>query len=245
MTILGKLDQEYLLRTIESGMALGERRQLFLWSQGPLQALLPHEALLCMELGAAGTVERVECLHRAVVDGAALVRLKDTLAPALAAVWRAGPGLPAIIEAHGADEHAALLCAAGFDNALVHGCLPARGAATVFALLAMPVVPEGRHAYLLQLLLPYLHLALLRMPGQGGADGAGGEVPGRALARALSGRELAILGAVRAGRSNGEVARQLGISVPTVKNHLQRIYRVLGVGNRAHALARCHALRLL
>jgi DNA-binding CsgD family transcriptional regulator len=30
-----------------------------------------------------------------------------------------------------------------------------------------------------------------------------------------------------------------------VKNHLQRSYRVLGVANRAHAVARCMALRLL
>jgi DNA-binding CsgD family transcriptional regulator len=37
----------------------------------------------------------------------------------------------------------------------------------------------------------------------------------------------------------------LGISAATVKNHLQRIYRTLGVSNRAHALARCSALRLL
>jgi DNA-binding CsgD family transcriptional regulator len=37
----------------------------------------------------------------------------------------------------------------------------------------------------------------------------------------------------------------LGISGLTVKNHLQRIYRTLGVSNRAHALARCMDLRLL
>jgi DNA-binding CsgD family transcriptional regulator len=37
----------------------------------------------------------------------------------------------------------------------------------------------------------------------------------------------------------------LGISALTVKNHLQRIYRTLGVANRAHALARCMELRLL
>jgi len=30
-----------------------------------------------------------------------------------------------------------------------------------------------------------------------------------------------------------------------VKNHLQRIYKALGVSNRTHALARCLALRLL
>jgi DNA-binding CsgD family transcriptional regulator len=41
------------------------------------------------------------------------------------------------------------------------------------------------------------------------------------------------------------MGRLLGISALTVKNHLQRIYRTLGVNNRAHALARCMDLRLL
>ena len=50
---------------------------------------------------------------------------------------------------------------------------------------------------------------------------------------------------LREGKSNDEMARILGISALTVKNHLQRIYRMLGVSNRAHALARCLELRLL
>jgi DNA-binding CsgD family transcriptional regulator len=37
----------------------------------------------------------------------------------------------------------------------------------------------------------------------------------------------------------------LGISALTVRNHWQRIYRTLGVSNRAHALARCLDLQLL
>ena len=228
MMILSAQEQEYLLRTIESGMALDTRRQLFLWAQGPLQALLPHEVLLCLQLDATGGVERVECLHRAVFDRAALARITDELAPALAAAWRAQPVTVAD----------AWLRAAGFDNALVHGCIPAHGAATVFALLGMPVHPDARHAYLLQLVLPYLHLGLLRTPGQGVARES-------APARALSERELAVLEAVCAGRTNDEVGRALGISALTVKNHLQRVYRVLGVANRAHAVARCLALRLL
>ncbi len=50
---------------------------------------------------------------------------------------------------------------------------------------------------------------------------------------------------MREGKSNYEVGAILGISAMTVKNHLQRIYRTLGVSNRTHALARCMALRLL
>jgi len=249
MTILCRLEQEYLLRTIESGQALTDRRQLFLWAQGPLQGLLPHEVLLCMVLDAAGAIVRVECLHRAVLDSAALARLTHELAPmlasALALAWRSGAMAPAVLNVEEGGGALAgcipALRASGFDNVLVHGSAPLSGPATVFALLGMPLRLDTRHGYFLQLLLPYLHLALLRLPG----------APAPALdaacapARALSGRERAILERIRDGRTNDEVALQLGISALTVKNHLQRVYRVLGVENRAHAVARCLALRLL
>jgi len=243
MTILGRAEQEYLLRTIESGMALHDRRQLFLWAQGPLQALLPHEVLLCIGMDGAGRVLRVECLHRAVLDGAALARLTQELAPALVQAWRAGASAPAVLDGEQGDDVAcaALLRASGFEHALVHGCMPLAGPGGVFVLLGMPSRPEARHGYFLQLLLPYLHLALLRLPAPVALLSGNDTAP----ARALSPRERAILERIRDGRSNEEVALQLGISKLTVKNHLQRVYRVLGVGNRAHAVARCLALRLL
>lgn len=236
MTILDKLEQEYLLRTIESGVDLTERRQLFLWTQGAFQALLPHDIMLCMRLDAAGSVDHVECLHRTVLDRAALAQLKTHVAPALVARWQAGRSMPIVI-----DATDIALRAAGVDHALVHGSVQPGAAGTVFALLGMPSRPDARHAYFLQLLVPYLHLALLRMPVAVSA-GQGAEQP---PVRPLSGRELAVLDRIRAGHSNEEVGRQLGISALTVKNHLQRSYRVLGVANRAHAVARCMALRLL
>jgi DNA-binding CsgD family transcriptional regulator len=63
--------------------------------------------------------------------------------------------------------------------------------------------------------------------------------------RPLSARETEIVGWLREGKSNEEMAQILGTTAMTVKNHRQRIYRLLGVGNRAHALARCLELRLL
>ena len=244
MSMLSGVEQEQLLRCIESGIALEDRRQLFLWAQGPLQALLPHQALLCIGVDRAGMVTRVECLHRAPLDGAARAWLMNQLGPALALAWCAGQPAPALLAPGegGVLAHCApLLRASGFNNALVHGCIPPAGSGSVFALLGMPTHPHGRDGYLLQLLLPYLHLACLRLPpAQAVASGA--QAP---PARSLSARERAILERIRDGRTNEEVALQLGISALTVKNHLQRVYRVLGVGNRAHAVARCLTLRLL
>ncbi|MCD2518900.1 LuxR C-terminal-related transcriptional regulator [Massilia sp. G4R7] len=243
MVILSKLEQEYLLRTIESGIELFDLRALFLWAQGPLQALLPHEAMLCLQLDASGAVVRSECLHRAVLDGAALTLLAR-LGEELAAAWRAGPGLPAVLDpvlpGGQLSGCAELLRESGFENVLVHGSAPLEGGATLFALFGLPLRPGPRQGHFLQLLLPYLHLGLLRAPART-RPAAATAVP----ARPLSARELAILACLRAGRSNEEAGEALGISALTVKNHLQRIYRALGVANRAHAVARCLELRLL
>jgi ATP/maltotriose-dependent transcriptional regulator MalT len=61
----------------------------------------------------------------------------------------------------------------------------------------------------------------------------------------LSERELEVLGLLASGRSNAEIARDLVISVGTVKTHTNNIYRKLGARNRAEALARARRLHLV
>ena len=53
--------------------------------------------------------------------------------------------------------------------------------------------------------------------------------------QALTERELEILGLVTRGASNAQIARALWVSDPTVKFHLSRIYRKLGVSSRTEA----------
>jgi DNA-binding NarL/FixJ family response regulator len=50
----------------------------------------------------------------------------------------------------------------------------------------------------------------------------------------LSSREREIVTFITAGSSNQQIAACLGLSTQTVKNHLCRIYRKLGVSNRVH-----------
>ena len=54
----------------------------------------------------------------------------------------------------------------------------------------------------------------------------------------LSPRETEILALVEQGRSNKEIARQLAISVATVKNHMHNILQKLQVSRRGQAAAR-------
>jgi DNA-binding CsgD family transcriptional regulator len=54
----------------------------------------------------------------------------------------------------------------------------------------------------------------------------------------LTPRELAMLSAIGAGLSNKAIARQLEISLHTVKFHIESLFRKLGVRSRAEAVAK-------
>jgi DNA-binding CsgD family transcriptional regulator len=66
--------------------------------------------------------------------------------------------------------------------------------------------------------------------------------PGKSL---LSLREIEVLQWIKQGKTNDEISQILGISPPTVKNHVQKILRKLKVSNRAQAVGRSESLRLL
>jgi transcriptional regulator EpsA len=242
-----RVEQEYLLTAIEASLHVRDARSCFLWTQGPLQAVLPHRILVCLQFGADDQLDHVECLHSNVLGRDAMQLLAHPchgLAVRMARHCRNEATLPVSLEAGAQPAALAMfepeLRAQGLDNVLLHGTEKLAGGATFFALFGMPQRPHARHAYFLELLLPQLHLAMLRI-GQG--SGAG---PSRGEGvRPVSRREMEILHWVREGKSNDEVGQILGISGLTVKNHLQRIYKTLGVRNRTQAVARGTALRLL
>ncbi len=68
---------------------------------------------------------------------------------------------------------------------------------------------------------------------------------GQALPEALSERELEVLRLVASGRSNREIARELYVSLGTVKTHINNTYRKLGVNSRTRAVARARDLDLV
>ncbi|MBE3028116.1 helix-turn-helix transcriptional regulator [Janthinobacterium sp. BJB1] len=221
MMLLTGREQEYLLHAILGAHGIAAPSDFFLWSQGPLQTLLPHDILICAQLDADGAVLRSEGWHSIAPDQARLRERQDRLAR-LALAWRAGGQRAGVI-----------------DGVLVHGSAGEAGG-SFFALFAMGAMDAARQAYALELLLPYLHVHWLALPGSQRAP-----LAGPAATRAASAREREVLHWVREGKSNDEVGQILGISGATVKSHLQRIYKLLGVSNRTQAVSRGIALRLL
>lgn len=54
----------------------------------------------------------------------------------------------------------------------------------------------------------------------------------------LSHRESQVHAGIARGLSNKEIARELGIALGTVKNHVQRVLAKLGARNRTQAATR-------
>ena len=65
------------------------------------------------------------------------------------------------------------------------------------------------------------------------------------LVEPLSEQERRVLRLLAAGMSNPDIARELVVSVNTVKTQLQSIYRKLNVNSRAEARAAARRLNLL
>ncbi|WP_035372940.1 LuxR C-terminal-related transcriptional regulator, partial [Pseudoduganella violaceinigra] len=210
-------EQEYLLHALDGARGIASQRELFLWSQGALQTLLPHGVLLCVQLDEQGRPRKVECLSSTLLAPSLLCDPAQGPVPAWLRQWQQGGGQPLALRA------------GELGHGLIHGSGALAAGGSAFALLGLPGAAGLREGWLLQVLLPYLHLAAQRIASAAWVSPAGS---------AMSPRQTEILQWLREGKSNEEIGRLLGISALTVKNHLQRLYRQLGVNNRAHAVAR-------
>jgi DNA-binding NarL/FixJ family response regulator len=118
---------------------------------------------------------------------------------------------------------------AGKPVALISGAVTAEVAEQALELGAAGIVPKtmGTRSLVAAVRLMaagenFAPLSLIRRPKAGGDH-------------LLSPRELDVLRGVAAGKSNKEIARDLGLQEVTVKLHVKTMSRKLGAKNRTHA----------
>lgn len=106
----------------------------------------------------------------------------------------------------------------------------------------------GARGYLLKGASQEQVLDAIRTVAAGGAvlgPGVAGEVlagEGRRWRHDLTAREAQVLGGIAAGRSNAEIARELGLSLKTVQNHVSHVLAKLQVRDRTQAALRMRGL---
>jgi transcriptional regulator EpsA len=127
-------------------------------------------------------------------------------------------------------------------HVVAHGVKETPGTGgSFFVFVRQPNPPAARDVYLLDLLMPYLHMALHRML----AHEHSGTTLEVSTETRLSKREIQVLHWVKNGKTNQEIGQILDVSPLTVKNHVQKIMRKLNVTNRAQAVGKSATLRML
>jgi transcriptional regulator EpsA len=247
---LSARELERFMHVVHSSMEVRRRNQFFLWSQGNLQSLVPHEVLICAHgdyLRRNLVIEHFSSypLPDSDVDG--IVDVDGGLMIQAIRVW-AERGEKALLVC-GSDRESsvfrrfeAALYRHAFPNLATHGMPALNGSpGTYFTFVNLPQPLSVRQGYLIELLTPYIHCAFVRMLGNERQE----QYEIAPTDRLITAREIEILQWVRDGKSNQEIGRILSISPLTVKNHVQKILKKLNVQNRAQAVARGLSLQII
>lgn len=257
--ILSDEELDNLLRAIETSLRVRRRHQFFLWTQGPVQAFIPHNILIGVLAREGQEVPVMDRFNTCVVSEQtfeAVCHPSEGLVIQAMSAWREAGDSP-LLMAPGVQwpltlpkRFAHQLKGFAFGSAAGHGSAPVQGygnTGSFFLFAQMPDSLSPRHAYFIELLMPNIHLAFLRSFGQCEpmAPESVDSMRFNTLGKKMTGRELEILAWVQKGKSNQEIGTSLKISPLTVKNHMQKILRKLKVSNRAQAVSKATAMRLI
>lgn len=236
----------HLARILLASRLVTLRHHFFSWVHGPVQSLIPHEILLCGVADESGYLlhERFtacryfkdEHFHRVIHPG-------DGLINQLSQEWQTF-GEPRLIAAHHDEAGGwhARLADLELKNVAFHGMCWINGQIKGYVSFSRVRVPfDGRLALYLDILLPHLLATLARVLASEARTCTDSKRP----AGLITPREVEVLTWVRDGKTNGEIADILGLSMLTVKNHLRHAMKKLVVRTRGQAVAKAIALGFL
>ncbi|MEP6877583.1 MAG: XrtB/PEP-CTERM-associated transcriptional regulator EpsA [Nitrosospira sp.] len=243
-------DAERYFQIIQEGMAVRRHYDFLIWLQGEIQHYLPHEIML-----AAWGDFNSNLIRYDIVSALLGVRTDyanmESLSPLLQGLFNRWIELDKVPYALSVgesgflleDEERGLQCPLGgalqsMRSILIHGISDERGRHDcLYLIFSSRKTLDTSMVNTIEVLLPYIDSALGRITPLPYCDH-----PAPALQNiedyGLSNREMEILNYVRMGKTNSEIAAVLGISIFTVKNHLQNIFKKLDVYNRIQAVSK-------
>lgn len=253
MNQLSTLSAEHLdryYRIITESLAIRRHNELLAWLQGELQHYLPHEILI-----AAWGDFTANLICYDVVSALAGVRTERsnprTLSPLLRELFNRWVQLGKSPYTLGVGDSGFLLegglqcplgkALQGMRSLLIHGLTDARSNQDCLYVIFSTERKLHESLGAMQILLPYLDTALSQVtplihPESNAPVSTDQLKNGERWG--LSRREMEIMHWVNIGKTNPEIASILGISVFTVKNHLQHIFKTLDVSNRMQAASK-------
>jgi transcriptional regulator EpsA len=242
-------ERELLLNIIERAAEVLNADEFMHMIENDLARLLPHEIFAC---GFGGVSPKGSYVHKVLqrnspneyylellqpdgrIDSPLMTRWRNTQQPVMFQSGRDDHEYPA--------EWVRIFNKYDLRNTVAHGMLDMQGALTSYFIFTRNEGEVGlKHLYLLKLLTPHLHMALVRILAtlQDFGDYAG------AIHSLISVRQRQIIHWLHEGKTNWEIARILGMTEKNVKYHIEQILVKLDVRNRTQAVACAVGLGLL
>lgn len=238
---------ERFLRIVSGSRVIHRHHDLFLWLAGELQEFLPHDIFI----SAYGDFETRQ-VKLDIVSAMPNVRTAqladcgiDALVEELHLKWVAAGRQPLLLRATDVvalrDQcpcplHSTLR---SMQSLLVHGIQDIRdGYDSLYLAFGRSSFTKGRckkdFFFLLDLLIPQIDIAYRRVATWKTIAARDDARDGNDWLN-LSVREMEVLELICRGDTNATIGQALNISPLTVKNHLQRIFKKIGVSNRTQA----------
>lgn len=249
-----------LLQLVQQSHCIRRHYELFNWLQEDIQHFLPHGIVIA----AWGDIAAGAFCYD-IVSPLPGVRTEEfdekpvrSFIASLFSRWHEGKHLPFVLKAQNGfatreiTNPATLEAMQEMRCALVHGIKDQRGRHNCLYVMMGPIeLSTARSKEAFRFLLPYIdttfrqiiHLPEQYLESNGDILSKASTTEPQAAAsnsswHTLSSREVEIMDWVRKGKTNNEIGQILDISIFTVKNHLQRIFKKLNVFNRAQAVAK-------
>jgi transcriptional regulator EpsA len=235
------------MEVIEESLRISHRTHLFNWLQRGLQFLIGHEVMMYGIRSTDSDVYEYEYFTTSRYFGDeqfnAVIHRDTGIVQQAQTLWNKLP-MPVFVthqmasmefnnyQSHYLEE--AVLRGSELKQFVVHGFGDNRtriSTIVVFGRLNAQV--DELTAHLLELIMPHLHCALVKVNANRGAIQVYSTQD--AMLKSITKREIEILQWLHLGKTNWEISSILDISPLTVKNHVQNIIRKLGVENRGQA----------
>lgn len=242
--VLSERTLEYFGEAITSCQSVANLSDLFMWSQGPLWAYLPHDVMLFSVANSQSQWLMSDCLHSQPLKGQTVNALIDSHHGLLALLILESRKLgirKLYIDAKGLSDQpiapelgkAVRSLKLGGLWFVDTGALPGFHRVS-FALLGVQLqtLPQLQWGWI----TPAIQAALVRVAAWQ-ASVHEPLVDETFESQVLTARQAEIMKWVRQGKTNHEIGAIMDISPFTVKNHLQKIFQRLKVNNRVQALA--------
>jgi transcriptional regulator EpsA len=245
------IERDHFAEIVEASLRVTQRRHFFSWTQGIVQALLPHEILICGADDGGGDSIKLTFMSgsryfREEHFAKACIRPVGVLSR-LVSEWQANAQPCVLARELEMNGHAPLveqLEAVELRNIVLHGVRgPGRRTLGIYGFSRVPSDSISRRlGYLLDVLVPHVHATFVRVLTY---EARGSQAANRVAGRQITSREAEILLWIKEGKTNADIAGILNLSPWTVKNHVQTILKKLQAQTRSHAVARAMSMGIL